>query len=78
MSHTPHQLAADFPEHTGKIHDLRLSDAHFARLVTEYDAVNELVHKAEVHIAPMDDLTLEARRKDRVRLKDEIYAYLSR
>lgn len=78
MSHTPHQLAADFPEYAGKIHDLRQSDAHFARLVAEYDAVNEVVHKAESDLEPMDDLALEAKRKERVRLKDEIFALLSR
>ncbi|TCT03560.1 YdcH family protein [Aquabacter spiritensis] len=78
MSHTPHQLAADFPELAGRIHDLKQSDAHFARLVAEYDAVNETVHKAETDLSPMDDLELEARRKERVRLKDEIYALLTR
>lgn len=78
MSHTPHQLAADFPDFAEKLHDLRQSDAHFARLVAEYDAVNEVVHKAETDIEPMDDLALEAKRKERVRLKDEIFALLSR
>ncbi|WP_127089807.1 YdcH family protein [Aquabacter cavernae] len=78
MSHTPHQLAADFPELAGKIHDLRQSDAHFARLAAEYDAVNEVVHKAETNLAPLDDLELEAKRKERVRLKDELFALLSR
>ncbi|MBA4790121.1 MAG: DUF465 domain-containing protein [Pseudomonadota bacterium] len=78
MSHTPHQLAADFPDFAGKIHELRQSDAHFARLAAEYDAVNEVVHKAETNLAPMDDLDLEAKRKERVRLKDELFALLSR
>ena len=78
MSHTPHQLAADFPEYAEKIRDLRQSDAHFARLADEYDAVNEVVHKAETDLEPMDDLALEAQRKERVRLKDEIFALLSR
>lgn len=78
MSHTPHQLAADFPDYAGKIHELRQSDAHFAHLVSQYDAVNEIVHKAEANLEPMDDLDLEEKRKERVRLKDEIYALLSR
>ncbi len=78
MSHTPHQLAADFPDYAEKIHALRQSDAHFARLVAEYDAVNEVVHKAETDLEPMDDLALEAKRKERVRLKDEIFALLTR
>lgn len=78
MTHTPHQLAADFPDFAEKIHTLRQSNTHFAHLVAEYDAVNEVVHKAETDLEPMDDLALEAKRKERVRLKDEIFALLSR
>jgi len=78
MSHTPHQLAADFPDHAGKIHDLRQSDAHFARLADAYDAVNAQMHKAESDLEPMGDLELETKRKERVRLKDEIFALLTR
>ena len=32
MSHTPHELAAEFPEAVDKIHDLKTSNPHFARL----------------------------------------------
>ncbi|MFG1426544.1 YdcH family protein [Roseixanthobacter glucoisosaccharinicivorans] len=78
MSHTPHQLAADFPDLAGKLHELRESDPHFAHLVAEYDKVNDVVHKAETNLEPMDDLALDTVRKERVRLKDEIYAYLTR
>jgi len=34
MTHTPHELAEEFPDHAQKIHELKVSDAHFARLPT--------------------------------------------
>lgn len=40
MSNTPHDLYEDFPEKTDAIHALKASNAHFARLVDEYHAVN--------------------------------------
>ena len=52
MSHTPHELAEDFPEHAAKIHDLRLSDAHFAKLADNYHALNRDVHRAETDVEP--------------------------
>ncbi len=33
-----HQLAVDFPEFKEQIHDLKSSDAHFAKLFDEYEA----------------------------------------
>lgn len=73
MTHTPHELAADFPEHAQRIHELKGSDPHFARLMDEYHAVNGQVHRAETLVEPM---ALEAEtelRKRRATLKDELY-----
>jgi len=50
MSHTPHALALEFPDKVSKISALKGTDAHFAKLVAEYDAVNEKVHRAEKRI----------------------------
>ena len=50
MSNTPHDLYEDFPEKTAKIHELKASDAHFARMVDEYHEVNRAVHRAETLI----------------------------
>ena len=76
MSHTPHELAEDFPEHAAKIHDLRLSDAHFAKLADNYHALNRDVHRAETDVEPTSDEHLTQMRKERMALKDEIYAML--
>ena len=78
MTHTPHELASDFPEHADRISQLRQSDAHFARLVDEYHGVNREVHRAETDVEPVSDAHMATLRKTRMTLKDEIYAILSR
>ncbi|WP_147107714.1 YdcH family protein [Tateyamaria sp. syn59] len=76
MSHTPHDLASDFPEHKARISRLRQNDAHFARLADTYDAINGLVHRAETDVEPMSDEHVQELRKKRMGLKDELYAIL--
>ena len=77
MSHTPHELAEDFPEHADRIAALRQDDAHFARLADEYHAVNREVHRAETNVEPTSDAHLAEIRKVRMMLKDQIYGYLT-
>ncbi|MEQ8307690.1 MAG: YdcH family protein [Hoeflea sp.] len=76
MSHTPHELAEEFPEHAAKMHELKQSDAHFAKLSDAYHDVNRAIHRAETNIEPTDDLHMEQMRKERLKLKDEIYGML--
>ena len=78
MSHTPHELAEDFPEYAERIRDLRQSDAHFAGLFDAYHVANRAVHRAETNIAPTSDDHLTDLRKERLVLKDQIYAYLAK
>lgn len=77
MSHVPHELHEEFPEHAEKIHELKVGNAHFARLFDEYHEVNRAVHRAETDIEPTDDFHMEEMRKKRMHLKDELYAMLS-
>lgn len=77
MGHTPHELAEEFPEHTQKMHDLKASDAHFAKLFDEYHDINRAVHRAETNVEPVEPLFETDLRKQRAALKDEIYRYLS-
>jgi uncharacterized protein len=76
MSHTPHELHAEFPELGAKISALKVSNAHFSRLADEYHEINRAVHRAETKIEPMDDLAMDALRKQRLSLKDQLYAML--
>jgi uncharacterized protein YdcH (DUF465 family) len=77
MSNTPHELAAEFPEHIAKISDLKQTDAHFARLADEYHEINRAVHRAETNVEPMESLAEAEMRKKRAALKDELYRLLS-
>ncbi len=77
MGHTPHELPEEFPEHVEKMHDLKASDAHFAKLFDDYHEINRTVHRAETNVEPMEELAEVDLRKRRAALKDEIYRYLS-
>ena len=77
MGHTPHELAAEFPEHVAKIHDLKQADPHFARLADDYHEVNRAVHRAETNVEPVEELAEVEMRKKRAALKDEIYRMLT-
>ena len=76
MTHTPHELAADFPELAGRIHELKETDAHFARLMEQYHEVNRQVHRAETLVEPMSDEAEQTLRKHRATLTDELYRML--
>ncbi|MGY6708125.1 MAG: YdcH family protein [Rhizobiaceae bacterium] len=77
MSHTPHELAEEFPEHVEKMRELKMSNAHFAKLFDQYHEVNRAVHRAETNVEPTDDAHMEEMRRNRMRLKDEIYGMLT-
>lgn len=72
MSNTPHTLADEFPGQMDAIHKLKVSNAEFARLLEQYDQVNDQVHLAETKIEPIDDLGEVELRKRRLQIKDEI------
>lgn len=78
MSHTPHELAEEFPDKAELMSQLKQSDAHFARLSDEYHEINRTVHRAETNIEPMEELAEVELRKKRAALKDEIWAILSK
>jgi uncharacterized protein YdcH (DUF465 family) len=71
MSNTPHTLHEEFPAEAQKISALKASDAHFAKLLTDYD-----VHRAETRLDLVTEAEEEGLRKTRARLKDQIAAAL--
>jgi len=77
MTHTPHELVADFPEFADRIHQLKESDAHFARTMEAYHEVNRQVHRAETLVEPMSGEAETELRKKRATLKDELYGMLT-
>lgn len=78
MSHTPHKLAEEFPEFVETMHRLKAKDAHFARLAEEYHEINRAVHRAETDLEPTSDIHMAGMRKQRLDLKDAIFAALKK
>ncbi len=77
MTHTPHELAAKFPHLTDRIHDLKQSNGHFARLSDEYHNVNREIHRIESEVEAASDMRAEELKKRRINLLDEISGFLN-
>ena len=71
-----HDIATEFPNLTDKIHELKTTNAHFARLYTGYDETNREIQKSELGGNAMTDEALEVLKKQRLKLKDEIVQML--
>jgi hypothetical protein len=76
MSNTPHTLHDEFPGEAQKISALKASDAHFAKLLVDYDVINDKVHRSETRLDLLTEAEEEGLRKTRSRLKDQIAAAL--
>lgn len=77
MSNTPHTLGEEFPGQLDAIHAIKARDPEFARVLEEYDEVNDRIHRAETRIDAIgDDAEAELRRR-RLALKDRIAAALT-
>ena len=73
-----HDLIHELPEYKDKIHELKTSDAHFARLFDEYHEVDHEIHRIEEgNETPADDY-VEERKKLRLNLKDQLLAMLQK
>jgi len=72
MTHTPHEIAEEFPDDHETIHALKMSNSHFGKLADQYHEVNRKIHRIETEIEPSSDLALENFKKKRLALKDEI------
>ena len=68
-----HDLLHEFPEHRETIHNLKMDNAHFARLFDEYHEIDHEVHRIETGVENTSDEYLEERKKMRLYLKDELY-----
>lgn len=71
-----HDLLHEFPEHKATIHELKLNNAHFAKLFDEYHEIDHEVHRIEQGSENTGDAYLETRKKERLLLKDKLYAMI--
>lgn len=77
MSNTPHTLGEEFPGQLEQIHALKSSNPLFAKLLLEYDEVNDEIHLAETNVTPVSQDHETELRKRRLALKDRIAQTLS-
>ena len=72
-----HSLVSEFPEFRERIHTLKKTDSHFARLFDEYNDVEHEVHHIEEGAEASSDERLEQLKKQRLSLKDELFGLLN-
>lgn len=77
MSNTPHTLGEEFPGQLDTIHALKAKEPRFARLLDEYDDVNDRIHRAETRIEPISSEHEAELRKRRLAIKDAIAGALA-
>ncbi len=77
MTHIHHTLAEEFSGHLDRMHELKLSNGHFVKLHQAYDTVNEEINRIEAGIEATADNVLEDLKKNRLRLKDEIFTLIT-
>lgn len=76
MHNEQHDLVHELPEYKDKIHEMKINNAHFARLFDEYHALNRDVIRMEMDIEPTSDAHLTELKKQRLHLKDELLSML--
>ena len=73
-----HDLIHELPEHKETIHNLKMNDNHFARLFDEYHDKDHEVHRIETGAENTSDEYLEKCKKERLKLKDELFAIIKK
>lgn len=77
MRYVPFKILEEIPGKEPKFWSLVCSDEHFYRLCRAYNTVNQQVCRIEAEGGRDATFDLNGLRQERVRLKDEIFYYLS-
>lgn len=60
-------------EYKNEIHELKMSNAHFAKIFEKHNALDQQVEDAEAGRTLLTDAELEVLKKEKLLLKDEAY-----
>ncbi|HMW18016.1 MAG TPA: DUF465 domain-containing protein [Accumulibacter sp.] len=71
-----HDLHHEFPEYLDSIQALKSENERFGQMFLEYEELTREVERLEEDDLPVDDFTIENMKKQRVRLKDQMYHML--
>lgn len=72
-----HDLLHEFPEHQGKIHQLKLENHHFKKLFDEYDALEHEIRRMNTGIETTPDSIMHTKKAKLLYIKDEIFSILA-
>jgi len=76
MLNEKHDLVHELPEYRDVIHALKTNDAHFSKLFDEYHEIDHEIHRIETGLETPSDDYIEERKKQRLQLKDELFAMI--
>lgn len=65
-----------FHEYRDEVTALKTSNAHFAKVFDEHNELDDRIKKIEDGEEVMSDMELEVLKKQKLRLKDEVYAMI--
>lgn len=67
-----------FPEYRELITELKSTDRHFVQLFNRHNELDQQIQNIEAHIEHRTAAEVEDLKKQKLRLKDELYAILRR
>ena len=67
-----------FPEYRDLISRLKNADRHFTQLFDKHNELDQKIHNIETHVVPGTSLEIEVMKKEKLAIKDQIYAYLKK
>ncbi len=73
-----HSLAQDLPEYREAIHSLKMNDAHFSRMLEEYEDLDKKIVRIEQGLEHIPDLELDGLKMERVAMKDNLLDQLKK
>lgn len=65
-----------FPEYRDLITHLKTVDMHFLHLFDKHNALDQKIKNMEAHIEPGSPVEIETLKKEKLHLKDQLYALL--
>ena len=67
-----------FPEYRELITKLKASDRHFSHLFDKHNDLDQQILRMEAHAEPGSPLQIETLKKEKLLLKDQLYAVLKK
>lgn len=71
-----HNLSTEFPEYKEAIHTLKTENAHFKVLFDRFQEIDKTITRAEQRIELISEIEEEKLRKERLKIKEDIYKIL--